>query len=403
MCALLTRCRRATHLHSFSPTLVQGPSGSVDDPLARCHNRLKSKTDRALKDTMTNINQLGARLGLPNRVLQRALGIYTQALSAGVQRRQSPQVATASVLYAACRVEGVTRSIKEVAAKGGVAKKHVGKYFTELKAKLDLPVQTVKSTDFIARLCNILRVPMRTQVVAEHVAKAVSSRGVCHGRNPLSICAAAIWLTCQLTPARERVTLVSVSMACGITEGAVRCAYEDMHRVATSLLPHAFASRVDVSKLPHPTQAINSKPADVRTSQSGSPKKRPRGWEEGSSDRRPASIRAPVPDDPDIPSDASDVDAQHTSPSPVSELSTPPRSDPSKRRRKGVGKPPRRGGRAASGSQPSSCSSDVGAGVPASRASTSAPAVRVITLDATTRSVASDPLYCFFYQDQVSP
>ena len=250
-------CARGAHL----VVALQLPGGrGATASIARCHGRLASKPELALKKASNQITALTQKLGLPQRVLMRAQKIYHDAVGKHVFRRQNAAVTTTSTVYAACRVEGITRSLKEVALGGGVAMKHVGRCFNALKRQLELQVQTVKSGDFIARVCNAVGLPMKLQTVVEATVKAVGKRGLCHGRNPLTVAATCTWIACELSD-DHRGRLEDIVKACDVTEAVVRKVYQGIYLRVPSLLPPAFAATARFNQLPPCPGSPPSQPA----------------------------------------------------------------------------------------------------------------------------------------------
>ena len=134
------------------PRAQVGDSGSGDSPLTRTHERLASNEERRVKAAFGRLSSLADVLGLPERVRGRSQQIYHDAVGKSKQLvRGKPAITAAAAVYAACRVERVPRSAKEVAAAACLKLKLIMQRFSALKRELDLDVTTVTVADFIVR------------------------------------------------------------------------------------------------------------------------------------------------------------------------------------------------------------------------------------------------------------
>lgn len=83
--------------------------------LARSAHRLTDRSQRDMQDWFDRITNLADRMHLPNRAQHRAMNLFKTAREKGlITRAATLQVAVPTVVYAACRLEGITRAIREV-------------------------------------------------------------------------------------------------------------------------------------------------------------------------------------------------------------------------------------------------------------------------------------------------
>lgn len=116
------------------------------------HERLATNEERRVKAAFGRLSSLADTLGLPERVRGRAQQIYHDAVTKSKRLvRGKLNVTAAAAVFAACRVERVARSVKEVAAAATLKKHHVMQRFSALKRELELDVTTVTASDFIVR------------------------------------------------------------------------------------------------------------------------------------------------------------------------------------------------------------------------------------------------------------
>lgn len=73
----------------------------------------QSSEDRNLSHAMTELNRLTDKLHIPKAVKERAAVIYRKALDKGLVRGRSISAIAAASLYAACRITGTPRTLRD--------------------------------------------------------------------------------------------------------------------------------------------------------------------------------------------------------------------------------------------------------------------------------------------------
>jgi transcription initiation factor TFIIIB Brf1 subunit/transcription initiation factor TFIIB len=114
-------------------------------------------------------------------------------------RVQRPCVMHATLLYAACRVEGIPRLLQDVIGLGdedGVPLteaevKAVGKSFQEIKRRCpeQCTVHVVDPAEFLPRLVSTTK-SLHVLAVATRLCDVVKTSGACAGKNPAHVVAA---------------------------------------------------------------------------------------------------------------------------------------------------------------------------------------------------------------------
>lgn len=185
-----------------------------------------STHDKKLLASFSRVRRLCGLMTLPDRVADRAEALVVRADKFRLIRGRPQPVVVAALVYAACRLESLTRTLREVSSAAGTRVRDVGRFFLMLKRVLKLEVRTVAAADLLARLCDQLRLHMRVRFCAEYLAKLVHDKGVCTGRSPVTVAAACVWIATQLADASCEIK--EVSAAAGIVESSVRAAYNDI-------------------------------------------------------------------------------------------------------------------------------------------------------------------------------
>lgn len=101
-------------------------------------------------------------------------------------------------LYIACRQEGVPRTFKEICAVSKISKKEIGRCFKLILKALETSVDLITTADFMSRFCSNLSLPNMVQRAASHIAHKAVELDIVPGRSPISVAAAAIYMSSQV-------------------------------------------------------------------------------------------------------------------------------------------------------------------------------------------------------------
>ncbi len=96
--------------------------------------------ERSLPETIRSLDRVASLMGLPRPVKDEAGFICKKALEKGLVRGRSIEAIVAAAVYAACRIDGVPRTLDELQQVTGVRKKTIGKAYGALLRTLTLRV-----------------------------------------------------------------------------------------------------------------------------------------------------------------------------------------------------------------------------------------------------------------------
>ena len=119
--------------------------------------RIQSSIERNLAQASIELERLGSQLGLPKKVLDRALEIYRKALESGLVRGRSIESVAAAAVYAACREMRIPRTFDEISRYTRSGRKDVARCYRLLVRKAAVKVPLSDPIDFIPRIGNILK------------------------------------------------------------------------------------------------------------------------------------------------------------------------------------------------------------------------------------------------------
>jgi len=204
-----------SHKHRLPPSTWQHMS-----KLRRLQTWVNAPPQRSLSQALAELTRLADRLHIPEDLREEAAEIYRKALDKNLVRGRFISVLVAATVYAACRIHGRPRSLKEIASTSGVKKKAMAKCYRLLLNKLDVkaPIQDPKT--YLSKIAVKANIPVRTQMRAIQLLGEAERRRVVEGKDPAGLAAAALYVACVLTG--EKKTQRDVAEAAGVTEVTVR-------------------------------------------------------------------------------------------------------------------------------------------------------------------------------------
>jgi Transcription initiation factor IIB (TFIIB) len=127
--------------------------------LRRWHMRAhaQSSMERNLVQAQQELDRLGAQLGLPKRVLDRAQEIYRRALETGLVRGRSIESVVAAAIYAACRELRVPRTLDEISKYTRAGRKDVARCYRLMLRETSIRVPLPNPIDFAPRIGSVLK------------------------------------------------------------------------------------------------------------------------------------------------------------------------------------------------------------------------------------------------------
>ncbi|MEF8800165.1 MAG: TFIIB-type zinc ribbon-containing protein [Halolamina sp.] len=188
--------------------------------------RTRDSSERNLKQALGEINRMASALGVPDPTRETASVIYRRALDDDLLPGRSIEgVATAS-LYAASRLEGIPRSIDEVAAVSRIGATETKRTYRYIARELDLAIPPTNPIEYLGRFASKLECSDETEHLARKLVKTAISAGVHSGRDPVSIAASALYAAGQLT--NQQLTQKTVSEVSNVSEVTIRNRYPEV-------------------------------------------------------------------------------------------------------------------------------------------------------------------------------
>ncbi len=187
--------------------------------------RTKDAGERNLQFALSEIDRMASALGVPRSVREVASVIYRRALKEDLIRGRSIEGVSTAALYAACRQEGIPRSLDEVAEVSRVPQKEIGRTYRYISQELGLELKPVDPKQFVPRFASSLQLSEEVQSKATEIIDVSAEEGLLSGKSPTGFAAAAIYAASLLC--NEKKTQREVADVAQVTEVTIRNRYQE--------------------------------------------------------------------------------------------------------------------------------------------------------------------------------
>ena len=155
--------------------------------------RTQDAGERNLQVALSEIDRMASALGIPDPTQEVAAVLYRRALSEDLIRGRSIEGVSTAMLYAACRQEGIPRSLEEVEEVARVDRKEIGRTYSYVSNELGLEMEPVDPKQYVPRFASQLNLSEQTQIKAKEVIDSSAEQGLLSGKSPTGIAAAALY------------------------------------------------------------------------------------------------------------------------------------------------------------------------------------------------------------------
>jgi transcription initiation factor TFIIB len=187
--------------------------------------RTKDAGERNLQFALSEVDRMASALGVPRSVREVASVIYRRALNEDLIRGRSIEGVATAALYAACRQEGIPRSLDEVAEVSRVPQKEIGRTYRYISQELGLELKPVDPKQFVPRFASALGLSEEVQSKATEIIDVSAEQGLLSGKSPTGFAAAAIYAASLLC--NEKKTQREVADVAQVTEVTIRNRYQE--------------------------------------------------------------------------------------------------------------------------------------------------------------------------------
>ncbi|WP_276256486.1 transcription initiation factor IIB [Halomontanus rarus] len=187
--------------------------------------RTQDAGERNLQFALSEIDRMASALGVPRSVREVASVLYRRALNEDLIRGRSIEGVATSTLYAACRMEGIPRSLDEVSTVSRVERMEIGRTYRYISKELTLEMEPVDPKKYVPRFCSELDLSEEVQAKANEIIDTTAEQGMLSGKSPTGYAAAAIYASALLC--NEKKTQNEVADVAQVTEVTIRNRYQE--------------------------------------------------------------------------------------------------------------------------------------------------------------------------------
>ena len=196
--------------------------------LRRQHNRARvgRKRDRNKIYAFKEIRQLTGEKSLPTPVRDQACKLFRSAQTESLLQGRSLEGFAAACVYAACRINSVSRTIEETVRAAKADREEFRAAYDALNRELGLPVAPTSPTEYLPRYATELGVSSSVERRARELVDRTETEGIANGRNPSGVAAA-----CLYTAAKEadaEVTQREVAAVASVTPVTIRNTFQEL-------------------------------------------------------------------------------------------------------------------------------------------------------------------------------
>jgi transcription initiation factor TFIIB len=156
--------------------------------------RTQESGERNLQQALAEIDRMASATGVPKSVREIACVIYRQALERDLIRGRSIEGMGTASLMAACRQEGIPRSLDDLTKVSRVERREIGRSYRYISEELSLSLKPVEPGQYIPRFSSELDLEDETQRKAAEIVEQTTELGLHAGKSPTGFAAAAVYL-----------------------------------------------------------------------------------------------------------------------------------------------------------------------------------------------------------------
>jgi transcription initiation factor TFIIB len=195
--------------------------------LRRWQGRIRTSGtgERTLRAALSEIDRMASALGVPGSVREVAGALQRRVSEGDLMRGRSVEGIASAVLYTACRLENIPRSLDEITGVSRVERKEIGRAYRYLIRELELRMEPTDPRAYVGRYCSDLDCSEEVRAKAVELLNAAAEAGLLSGRSPTGSAAAAVYaagLLCE-----EKRSQSAVAEVAEITEVTIRNRYRE--------------------------------------------------------------------------------------------------------------------------------------------------------------------------------
>ena len=171
------------------------------------------------QSVLQKLNQIARELEIDESVVDKAFLIYRGAFERGLDNRNrgSFGLLITACLYAACRITGNERSLKDFASATTIKKKDIARFYRALYQELDLSIPVADPSMFLPGIAAKFGFSEKTQKRAYHIIRLYQAQGT-SGKEPIITAAASLYVANMIEKERMTTSQKEVTGATSVSE-----------------------------------------------------------------------------------------------------------------------------------------------------------------------------------------
>jgi transcription initiation factor TFIIB len=188
--------------------------------------RTRDSKERNLKQALGEIDRMASALGVHKTTRETASVMYRRALQEDLLPGRSIEGVATAVLYAATRLDGVARTIDEIAVVSRVDSLEIKRTYRYVVRELDVQIPPTDPIEYVGRIVSKLDCSEEMTRQARQLIEAATAHGVHSGKHPVSIAASAVYAAGKLCG--ENITQDDVSEVADVSNVTIRNRYGEV-------------------------------------------------------------------------------------------------------------------------------------------------------------------------------
>jgi transcription initiation factor TFIIB len=169
---------------------------------------------------VTEIKRLTQAMHLPEIIEETAENLYRRAQKKDLVLRGTIVGFAAASVYAACRVLGIPRTLREVSEYSSEDVKAVARMYRLVVTKLGVSVELDSPLKHVSRITKEVGLSHKAETLASKILLAAVDTGHHVGKSPEGLAASALYIACKAIG--EACTQSSLSQASGVSTLTIR-------------------------------------------------------------------------------------------------------------------------------------------------------------------------------------
>ncbi|MCH7965949.1 MAG: transcription initiation factor TFIIIB [Thaumarchaeota archaeon] len=182
--------------------------------------RSKSKNIATLSKAFTLLHGMKTKLGIPDNVVENAAYIYRKIVSAKLTRGRTMVSLISASLYAACRENGIPRTLDDIASAGNIERRILSRDLRTIIRNLGLNLKQYDTASFISKISNNMNLKESIKRDAIEILRRCEKEQITAGKHPVAQAAASLYISCIMNG--KNISQKKFSIESGVSYVTIR-------------------------------------------------------------------------------------------------------------------------------------------------------------------------------------